>query len=144
MNTYLYGKVLDFDVVNGNNRVYTKDSVLKAIEQYNKKSNKLSEVCPTERRVTINIDNVGAVCDEIVVDETSMYAKLRIIHSKQGDVLRDILIDKGNVQLSLRGTATPLLLDDNELQINDLDIISIDVLPFDGSDESMKCTVKII
>lgn len=144
MNTYLYGKVIDFDKINSNNRIYPKDETIKAIESFNAKDTKLSEVFPIERSVTINLDNVGAICEELIVEDNSVYAKLKVLDTKNGKDLDTLLSDKdGMCMLSLRGTTTPsLLLDSNVMLINDLSIISIDVLPFDGVDPDTICKIS--
>lgn len=110
MPTYLYGKVLEFDTVNKNNRLYPKDEVLKAVDEFNKKSVKLSEVF-------------------LSTSGTKLINQLSELTSPQ-------------FMLSLRGDVSPLVTENSGLQVRDLNIISIDVLPFDGSDQSMICQVQ--
>lgn len=144
MPTYLYGKVIDFDTVNKNNRLYPKDEVLKAVDEFNKKSVKLSEVFPSTRERQINLDHVGAKCDKLMVVDDSLYAQLEIIPSTAGTKLINQLSEHTNPQfmLSVRGYVSPLVNENSVLTVKDLDIISIDVLPFDGSDQSMICQVQ--
>lgn len=143
-DVYLFGKVIDLDVVNLNNRIYPKDVVIPAVHEYNTKSDKLSEVMPLERNSVIDLDNVGALCEELVIHENTVYAKMRVLPTLKGKNLILTLSENANIMLSLRANAKPSRLENGVVQINELKIISIDVLPFDGRDTDTICEVTFM
>ena len=142
MSTYLYGKVLDFDKTNQNKRFYPKEEVLKAVEKYNTKSEQLSEVMPMFRGPQINLDNVGAICEGLYIVGNSLYAQLRILDVKNSNFMISVLQDEGKAMLSLRGNVSPTFVENDVLYVKDLEIISIDVIPFDGFDENSVCVLQ--
>lgn len=143
MTTYLYGKVLDFDKPNQNKRFYPRQETLKSVEEYSKKADKLSEVMPVFREAQINLDKVGAVCEGLYVVDNALYAQLRVLDVKNSNHMLSVLNNECKAMFSLRGFVSPTVFVENDvLYVKDLDIISIDVIPFDGSDDSMICKVQ--
>lgn len=139
MDIIITGKVLYLDKPNSNGTIYDRESTLAAIEAFNNKPIKLSEFLPCKRTIEINLDNVGGVIESLYVQDEVVYADVRVIPSSNGQKIKNLPVD-AKMMLSLRGKT---VFNPNNIVTN-LEIISIDVLPFDGQFDDSICTIKNI
>lgn len=136
MDTMITGKVLYLDKPNANGRIYDRESTLAAIEKFNNKPTKLSEFLPLERTIQVNLDNIGGVVTSLYVQDETVYAEVKVIDTINGKKVKELVSDV-KLMFSLKGTVT-LLPDET---VTDLEIISIDVVPFDGDKIDRICSI---
>lgn len=138
MKTYITGVVMKLDEPNSNGRIYSSEAAQKGIEKTESKisnRNLLSEILPTERNTaTVNLDNVGGVVTELFIDETNLCAKVELIPSSATNSSLELLNNPGiDFMLSLKAYCQMSMIG-KEVYVEDLNFISIDVLPFDNKD----------
>lgn len=136
MKTYVTGVLTQLNIPNVNNRVYTTEATEQAIEKAKLKiegRGMFSEFLPDERNsVNVNLDNIGGVVKSLFIQDDNLCAKVEVIPTRSGDHASQ-LFEQGLSQfmLSLKAYGSVSMIG-SDIYVNELDIISIDLLPFDN------------
>lgn len=138
---YLRGIVTVLDEVNANGRMYTTPVMNKAIQKYKENEYMWSQFGVTcADKQYIDLEKVGAKCYKLEIIGNYLWCTLSVLDNHVGKSIIDLINNGTRVMFALRGnirkSSTTV---GGAMLIDDLDIISIDVIPHDGVDLERIC-----
>jgi len=128
----LTGNFLHFDQKNLNNRIYTKETVEKMIEQFQKMKEEgpvLGELgYPSADFPEINLFNVSHEVEEIHLDEGNkcLSGTVRILDTPKGKLVQELVNPENSLKLTCRPRGMGTVNENHEIE--DFQLLSFDLL----------------
>jgi hypothetical protein len=126
---YMKGICIQGGVRNANQRVYPVNEIGRAVrtlsEQIAGGYSVLGEVDHPEG-LTVNLDRVSHMLNEIWMDGSNGYGKMKILPTPMGQIVRTMLENGVKLGVSSRGSGN--VSEDGNGQVSDFEIITIDVV----------------
>lgn len=130
----LTGNLLYYDQKNLNNRIYTKETAEKIVEQFNKMKEESGGVFgelgyqSEENFIGINLLNRSHEIEEIHIDESqkALVGTIKVLDSPKGNIVKELYDPKNMVGLSCRPRGTGTVNENGEIE--DFEIISFDLV----------------
>lgn len=126
-------KIGELDHPNRNGRIYPKDVLEKAIQNYNEKTYKFGELgCPTTQNV--ELQHVSHKINEVKLKDNNICANIELLDTPSGKIAHDIIKARGNLHIQPRMLINtekvkkgPGKHTDQEV-VTEMDIISFDLV----------------
>lgn len=141
MTVYVKGLIARLDTnKTSSGRTITSTDMQNAIDESKVKIDNrqvLSELFPTERTSNINLDKVGGVVTELYIENGGLYGTVEILDTSTSRAYKDILSNpdsKYMLTFRMYGSVTML---GTSSYVTDLHVISVDIMPYDFSDEGL-------
>lgn len=94
-------KIGELDHPNNNGRIYPKDVLEKAIQNYNEKTYKFGELgCPTTQNV--ELQHVSHKINEVKLKDNNICANIELLDTPSGKIAHDIIKARGNLHIQPR------------------------------------------
>lgn len=126
---YIKGIVIQGGIRNANQRVYPVDEIGRAVNTLNEQItggySVLGEVDHPEG-LTINLDRVSHMINEMWMDGPNGYGKLKILPTPMGNLVRSMLESGVKLGVSSRGSGN--VSEDGRNHVSDFEIITVDVV----------------
>lgn len=124
---YMKGIFIEGDVLNQNNRIYSKHEIHKAVNMINEKINDGYTVVgeadhPAD--LNINIDRISHMITEMNIDGVNGIGKLKILETPMGRIIKTLLEADVKLGVSSRGSGNV----GSDGMVNDFEIITVDIV----------------
>lgn len=144
MTVYVKGLIARLDTdQTPSGRIYTSTEMQNAINESKVSLDNrqiLSELFPNERSSMVNLDNVGGVVTELYVENGGLYGTVELLDTTSTKRYSDIFSNSNSqFMLSFRAYGTLTMLGTSTYG-TDLKVITVDVMPYDFSDEDLIAT----
>ena len=133
-NYYIEGNFLSSDVPNRNRRVYPRNVMEKAVENYKKEfvegNRAMGELNhPTPSNPTINLDKVSHIVESLSFNGSNVVGKARVLSTPMGNILKTLIDENVKVGVSSRGLGSIKKLGNGLSEVqNDFYLAAIDVV----------------
>lgn len=137
MTTYITGRMMKLDEPNSNNRIYLSNTMQNAIDKVSTKishQNLFSEILPqVQTNSTVNLDLVGGIVTNLFIEDEYVCAKIKLIPTSTTTSNMELLLNPDfKYMLSFKAYGNVSMIGDVNY-VETVDFISVDVLPYDGS-----------
>jgi len=144
MTVYVKGLIARLDTdQTPSGRIYTSTEMQNAINESKVSLDNrqiLSELFPNERSSFVNLDNVGGVVTELYVENGGLYGTVELLDTTSAKRYSDIFSNSNSqFMLSFRAYGTLTMLGTSTYG-TDLKVITVDIMPYDFSDEDLIAT----
>jgi hypothetical protein len=138
---YMKGIFIQGGVKNQNDRVYPIQEIGKAVETINERLQEgqtvLGEADHPEE-LTVNLDRVSHIVQEMWMDGPNGYGKLKIIPTPMGNIISTLLESGAKLGVSSRGSGNV-----NESgQVSDFDIVTVDIVAQPSAPEAYPKAIR--
>ena len=138
---YMKGIFIQGGVKNQNDRVYPIQEISKAVETINERLQEgqtvLGEADHPEE-LTVNLDRVSHIVQEMWMDGPNGYGKLKIIPTPMGNIISTLLESGAKLGVSSRGSGNV-----NESgQVSDFDIVTVDIVAQPSAPEAYPKAIR--
>lgn len=126
-NLYMKGIFIEGEIKNHNNRIYPLSEISKAVNQLKDCINRGETIygeADHPEGLTINLDRVSHIVEDISLVGTKGIGKLRIIPTPLGTLVRTIIESGGKLGVSSRGSGNV----DDYGKVSDFEIITVDIV----------------
>ncbi|MCS7316801.1 MAG: hypothetical protein NZZ41_00560 [Candidatus Dojkabacteria bacterium] len=126
-NLYMKGIFIEGEIKNHNNRIYPFHEISRAVNQLKECINRGETVygeADHPEGLTINLDRVSHIVEDISLQGTKGVGKLRIIPTPLGTLVRTIIESGGKLGVSSRGSGNV----DDYGKVSDFEIVTIDIV----------------
>jgi hypothetical protein len=137
---YMKGIFIQGDVKNQNQRVYPIQEINKAVMQINERIKKgetvLGELDHPEE-LSINLDRVSHIIEEMDMNGKDGHGKLKIIPTPTGNIVKTLLQSGAKLGVSSRGSGN---VGDNGY-VSDFEIVTVDIVAQPSAPEAYPRTI---
>ena len=138
---YMKGIFIQGGVKNQNDRIYPIQEIGKAVETINERLQEgqtvLGEADHPEE-LTVNLDRVSHIVQEMWMDGPNGYGKLKIIPTPMGNIISTLLESGAKLGVSSRGSGNV-----NESgQVSDFDIVTVDIVAQPSAPEAYPKAIR--
>jgi hypothetical protein len=127
-NLFLKGIAIQGGIRNANQRVYPVDEIERAVRTLNDQlSNGYSVLGEVDHPddLKVNLDRVSHMINQMWMDGANGYAKMKILPTPMGNLVRTMLESGVKLGVSSRGSGN---VNDMNGQVSDFEIITVDVV----------------
>ena len=135
-NLYMKGIFLQADIRNQNQRIYPLREIRNAVTSLQEKIKSGQSVMGEldhPQELSINLDRVSHVIEELWMDGSNGYGKLRIISTPMGQIAKTLIESGVKLGVSSRGSGE---VDDNGY-VHDFEIVTIDIVATPSAPEAL-------
>ena len=135
-NLYMKGIFLQADIRNQNQRIYPLREIRNAVTSLQEKIKSGQSVMGEldhPQELSINLDRVSHVIENLWMDGSNGYGKLRIITTPMGQIAKTLIESGVKLGVSSRGSGE---VDDNGY-VRDFEIITVDIVATPSAPEAL-------
>ena len=124
---FMEGIFVQGDVKNANDRVYPVKEIAKAVEQVQAKIKEGFPVlgeCDHPPELTVNVDRVSHIIENMWMDGPNGYGKLKIVPTPMGNIIRTLIESGATLGVSSRGSGEV----DHAGKVSNYEIITVDIV----------------
>lgn len=110
-------KDIGIDKPNKNGRIYPKEVVKKAIDEYNQQEIKVGEIEPEQNKIAVQLSNVGCKINDIRIKGDRLECDIESISERLGELSPE------DLEVRMRGLGN---INENQ-EVENLHIVSFDV-----------------
>ena len=124
---FMEGIFVQGDVKNANDRVYPVKEIAKAVEQVQAKIKEGFPVlgeCDHPPELTVNVDRVSHIIENMWMDGPNGYGKLKIVPTPMGNIIRTLIESGATLGVSSRGSGEV----DASGKVSNYEIITVDIV----------------
>lgn len=110
-------KDIALDKPNRNGKIYSKEAVKKAIDEYNQQEIRVGEIEPEQNKIAVQLNNVGCKINNTRIKDDKLECDIEIIDERLEDISPE------DLEVRMRGLGN---INENQ-EVENLHIVSFDV-----------------